>query len=97
MRKFETVSDIGSVSVFTKDAKWHFSNGVGNGWNRVEIYEGIHTGPEDGKFVDCFEVFTKAYLANYDCQPHKALYTFTKGRWGVYREAGTRMIFVRWE
>lgn len=91
---FKTHSDIGSVSVFTKDAKWHFGNDWGDGENTVEVFES-KISDEGLKFKSSFSVFTEAFLASYDCEPHEAIYTFQKGRWFVFVKSPGHMVFVR--
>ena len=96
MKLFQTKSDIGSISIRTRDVKFHFSNGFGDTYeNTVEVFEDR---PDPiGVFLDVFEVFTEAYLCSYDCEPSENLYTFKKGRWAVYRIKEKYLRIIKWE
>ena|SRR3972149_8687499 len=92
MKKFETSCDMGSIKIFNESMSCFFGNGIGDLPTVVYINEkiggstkGIPFDTTKAEFLEHFTVKTKAYLADYDCSDDNPIYTFSKGRWFVYR------------
>jgi hypothetical protein len=81
-KKFKTISDMGSVKIFTSDVSFFFNNGFGDGENIVQINNKTLKNSVDS-FLGHFTIKTKAYLSEYDCKDN-AIYEFEKGRYFVH-------------
>ena len=96
--QFHTISDMGSMKVFSDRMSAFFANGVGDGGNRVDVITRKRKGVNiDGhQFLGHFTVKqeNEVHLSSYDCEDD-AIHTFGVGRWFVYlvKEAHFRIEF----
>lgn len=101
-KEFKTDSDIGSVSIISKDHKSLIAlpNGYGDGTSRVAIFNERNELIEH--LMKYFTVIEGEYdILNYDClKPNEIkqenIVADLKGRYGVYYHNGF-VAFVRWE
>jgi hypothetical protein len=88
MKRFETDCDMGSIKIYTEDASWFFSNGIGDVPTAIDIKDSLpKTRKNNDEFLGHFTVKTEGtvFLSFYDCEDDK-VYTFPVGRWFVYRK-----------
>ena len=84
MKQYTTLCDVGSIRIFTKDCAFFFANNYGDGEMIVKVFdEPSERGNDSLRFIESFEVKTKAWLSDYDCEENK-LHKFERGTYYVY-------------
>ena len=96
--QFRTVSDMGSIKIFSDNMSAFFANGMGDCANRVDVITRVskNSFKHQMEFLGHFTVKedNEVHLSSYDCEDD-SIHTFGVGRWFVYlvKEAHFRIEF----
>ena len=93
MKKYKTMSDMGSVLIGNDKFQVAIPNGVGDGMTKLLIFEEGEFNAYNKKFFTSFQGKNIKVYA-YDCEPTDVV-ALISGRYGAYYSDGT-VYFERW-
>lgn len=83
MKSIQTMCDMASIKIHTKDVSFFFDNHSGDGFNEVRLLNKTDKPNSKAEFLGHFTVKTKAWLSGYDCDDTK-VHEFSEGRYFVW-------------